>query len=117
MRSKDDTALLDPIRSLGAQLWVTELATVRRLPRLAVDGWISDWRHRGDQSGTSVGFAFELDGREVRRFRLLFHGRPTSHPEVTSVRTAVQKLQVAVKLAQGRLVLIQGGPHPSVDAV
>jgi len=111
VRDADDS-LLDPIRSLGAQLWVTELAPLRpRQRRLHVDGWISDWRHRRAQPGTSVGFAFELDGADVLHFRLLFHGRTSSHPEVTSVRAAVRKLQVAVKLAQGRIVLV--APEPA----
>jgi len=108
----EGTPALDPIRSLGAQLWVTELGQVRGLRRLAVDGWISDWRRRTSQPGTSVGFAFELDGNEVHQFRLLFHGRASAHPEVTSLGAAVQKLQVAVKLAQGRIVLVESVPAP-----
>ena len=107
----EDTPALDPLRSLGAQLWVTELAPVRGQRRLHVDGWLSDWRRRGGEPSTSVGFIFELDGTNVRQFRLLFHGRASSHPEVTTLPEAVQKLQVAVKLAQGRIVLV--APEPA----
>jgi hypothetical protein len=108
------TAALDPIRSLGAQLWVTELAPVRVRRRYQVDGWISDWRRKiASEDSTSVGFAFELEETRVRAFGLLMHGRATSHAEVTSIRTAVQKLQVAVKIVQGRIVLVEPAP-PSI---
>ncbi len=102
-----DTSLLDPIRSLGATLWLTELAPAGHARRLHVDGWISDWRHRAGEPSTAVGFAFTLEGDGVRDFRLHFHGRTSAHPEVTRIPAAFQKLQAMVKLAQRRLVLVE----------
>ena len=107
------TATLDPIRSLGPQLWVTELAPFRGRRRYQVDGWISNWRRRGSKDSTSVGFAFELAGTDVRRFHLLVHGRVRPFADVTTIDEAVQKLQVAVKIAQGRIVLVESTP-PSI---
>ena len=108
-------AALDPIRSLGAQLWVTELASGHGRRHYQIDGWISDWRRHAGHDATSVGFAFELAGTDVRRFHLLTHGRVRSFPEVTTVDEAVCKLQVAVKVAQGRVVLVESGhAHSSI---
>jgi hypothetical protein len=105
---EDATVTLDPIRSLGAQLWVTELAPFRNgQRRYQVEGWISDWRRRTGQAATSVGFAFELEGTNVRRFHLLVHGRVRPFVEVTTIDAAVRKLEVAVKVAQGRILVLQ----------
>jgi hypothetical protein len=109
----DSIAALDPIRSLGSQLWVTELVRRRGGPRYQVDGWISDWRHRSGTDATSVGFAFELQGTAVRAFHLLVHGRVRPVPDVTTIDDAVRKLQVAVKIAQGRIVLLEAEPTQS----
>jgi hypothetical protein len=102
-----DTTALDPIRSLGAQLWVTELAPFRGRRRVQVDGWVSDWRTRASEDASSVGFAFEFDGRTVRQFHLLVHGRVRPFCDVMTIEDAVRKLQVAVKIAQGRIVLVE----------
>jgi hypothetical protein len=103
------TAALDPIRSLGAQLWLLEVAP----GRWHIDGWLPDWRFEREDPSTSVGFAFELDGIDVRQFHLLTHGRVRPFAHVTSIEEAVRKLQVAVKIAQGRIVLVESAP-PSV---
>jgi hypothetical protein len=111
---KSDTDCLDPVRSLGAQLWITELAPLRGQRRYQVDGWISDWRRRGGEHMTAVGFAFEFEGAHVRRFHLLVHGRVRPF-DVTRVEDVVRKLQVAVKVAQGRVVLVDSEPvHSSI---
>ena len=110
-----ETAALDPIRSLGAQLWVTQLAPFRGRRRYQVDGWLSNWRRRTSEDATSVGFAFELDRRGVRQFHLLMHGRGRPFSEVTTIDDAVRKLQVAVKVAQGRIVVLQPQPGASFD--
>jgi len=102
-----DTTVLDPIRSLGAQLWVTELAPARTRRRFQVDGWISDWRRRGRADAISVGFAFELEGAHVRAFHLLVHGRARPFGDVMQIEDVVRKLQVAVRIAQGRIVLVE----------
>jgi hypothetical protein len=109
-------AALDPIRSLGAELWVTELAPFRTGRRFQVDGWISDWRHRSGTDATSVGFAFEVQDTRVRAFHLLVHGRVRPCRDVTSVEDAVRKLQVAVKIAQGRIVLVEPQPDTSPES-
>ncbi|HEY3586157.1 MAG TPA: hypothetical protein VGK85_03345 [Myxococcaceae bacterium] len=101
------SAALDPIRSLGAQLWVTELAPFGGRRRYQIEGWISDWNRRGREGATSVGFTFELEGADVRRFHLVVHGRVRLFREVTGIEDAVRKLQVAVKIAQGRIVLVE----------
>jgi hypothetical protein len=108
-------AVLDSIRSLGAQLWVTELAPLRGRRRVQVDGWISDWRHRSGTDATSVGFAFELQGTDVRDFHLVVHGRVRPFTDVATIEEAVRKLQVAVKVAQGRIVVLQPQPGASFD--
>jgi hypothetical protein len=109
----DSIAALDPIRSVGAALWVTEFAPFRER-RFQVEGWLSNWRQRTADDATSVGFAFELQGRRVRAFHLLVHGRIRPVADVTSIDEAVRKLQVAVKVAQGRIVVVESEPaHPS----
>jgi hypothetical protein len=100
-------ALLSPLRSLGAQLWVTELAPFREQRRYQVDGWISDWRRRSGKDATSVGFAFELEGTRVRAFHVLVHGRVRPYDDLKAVEDVVRKLQVAVKVAQGRIVVVE----------
>jgi hypothetical protein len=111
----DSIAALDPIRSLGAQLWVTQLAAFRNRRGFQVEGWISNWRHRSGTDATSVGFAFELEGTAVREFHLLMHGRVRPFSDVTTIDDAVRKLQVAVKVAQGRIVVLQPQPGASFD--
>ena len=106
-------AALDPIRSLGAQLWITELEPFRNERRFQVEGWISDWRQRAGRDATSVGFAFELEGASVRRFHLLVYGRVRPVLDVRTVDDVVRKLQVAVKIAQGRIVLVEPEPTHS----
>ena len=98
---------------MGAQLWVTELAPFQGQRRYQVDGWISDWRRRAGADGTSVGFAFELSGARVQGFHLLVHGHVRPVPEARTIEDAVRKLQVAVKIAQGRLVLLDRQPESS----
>lgn len=107
------TAALDPIRSLGAQLWVTELAPFRGRRRYQVDGWISDWRRRASEDSTSVGFAFELAGDTVSAFELLVQGRRLPFPDVTAVVAAVRKLRVAVKVIQGRILVADVDQSPA----
>jgi len=98
---------LDPIRSLGAQLWITELTPFRGQRRSQVDGWISDWRRRAGKDATSVGFEFELEGTRVRTFHVLVHGAVRPYDDLTTVEQVVRKLQLAVKVAQGRIVVVQ----------
>jgi hypothetical protein len=50
--------------------------------------------------------AFELVGTGVRDFHLLVRGRVRPFDEMTTIEQAVRKLQVAVKVAQGRIVLV-----------
>ncbi|HET6983761.1 MAG TPA: hypothetical protein VFI53_16575 [Myxococcaceae bacterium] len=109
------SSALDPIRALGAQLRVTELAPFRGARRYQVDGWISDWRRRGRREGSSVGFAFELEGTAVRAFHVLVHGRVRPFEAVTTVQDVVRRLQVAVKIAQGRIVLVEPEPTQSLS--
>jgi hypothetical protein len=103
----DSIAALDPIRSLGAQLWVTQLAPFPNRRRFQVEGWISNWRQRAGDDATSVGFAFELQGTRVRAFHLLVHGRVRPFRDVRTIEDAVRKLQVAIKIAQGRIVVVE----------
>ena len=112
MHDEASTAL-DPIRALGARLWVTELAPSRGARRYQVDGWISDWRRRAGGPSTAIGFAFELEGSRVRAFRVLVHGRVRPFDGVTSVEEVVRRLQVAVKVAQGRIVVVEAEAVPS----
>lgn len=100
-----DTAALDPIRSLGAQLWVLEVAPARH----HVDGWLPDWRYEREDPSTSVGFGFELEGDTVSAFELLVQGRRLSFPDVTTIGAAVRKLRVAVKVIQGRIIVADAG--------
>ena len=86
---------------------MTELVPFRGRRRFQVDGWISDWRRRTSNDATSVGFAFELDGTDVRQFHLLVHRRVRPFGDVTTIEEAVRRLQVAVKVAQGRIVLVE----------
>jgi hypothetical protein len=95
------TAAPDPIRSLGAQLWVLQVAPARH----HVDGWLPDWRYEQEDPSTSVGFAFELDGDTVSGFELLVNDRRLSFPDVTTIGAAVRKLRVAVKVLQGRIIV------------
>jgi hypothetical protein len=113
----DCIAALDPIRSLGAHLWVTQLAPFRSRRRFQIEGWISEWRRHASQDATSVGFAFELLGTRVRAFHLLVHGRVRPISEVRTIEDAVRKLQVAVKIAQGRIVVVEQEPGTSCDSV
>jgi hypothetical protein len=105
----DAAAALDPIRSLGAQLWVLQVAPARH----HVDGWLPDWRYEEEDPSTSVGFAFALAGDTVSGFELLVHGRHVSFPDVTTIGAAVRKLRVAVKVIQGRIIVADAG-HASL---
>jgi hypothetical protein len=107
------TTALDPIRSLGAQLWVTQLAPFGGQRRYLVDGWISDWRRRAGNDATSVGFAFELEGTRVREFHVLVRARMRPFSDVKTIADVVRKLRVAIKISQSRIVLVE----PSAPAV
>jgi hypothetical protein len=105
------TSALDPIRSLGAQLWVLEVAPARH----HIDGWLPDWRYEQEDPSTSVGFAFELDGDAVSAFEFLVHGRRLSFPDVTTIAAAARRLRVAVKVIQGRVIVadaVHSSPSP-----
>ena len=80
-----------------------------------VDGWISDWRRRAGEKSTAVGFAFELEGTAVRAFHVLVHGRIRPFEDVTTVEDVVRKLQVVVKVAQGRIVVVEPEPTQSLS--
>lgn len=102
------TAALDPIRALGAQLWLLEVAR----GEWHVDGWLPDWRFEREDRSTSVGFAFDVEGDGVSGFELLVHGRRLSCPEVTTLAAAEQKLRLAVKVIQGRVIVAHAEPSP-----
>jgi len=83
---EDATVALDPIRSLGAHLWATELAPFRNgRHRYQVEGWISDWRRRAGEDSTSVGFSFELEtGRSDDSIQLV-HGQVRPIADATTI--------------------------------